>query len=94
MELIRLVTFPHLTIQNFCVLEKCKDDKTYDQNQQNDLTSAYLGPQIWSDMLLSDDLKLEPVDLDELLDTTGLEDEVRALSITVIKTTRVWSKKF
>jgi len=28
-------------------------------------------------MLLSDDLKLEPVDLDELLDTTGLEDEVR-----------------
>ena len=56
--------------------EKCKEEKSLEQTQQTDLTSAYLGPQIWSDMLLSDDLKLEPVDLDELLDTTGLEDEV------------------
>ena len=56
-------------------LEKGKEDCSF-EFQTNDLTSAYLGPQIWSDTLLSDDLKLEPVDLDELLDTTGLEDEV------------------
>ena len=60
------------------VLEKCKEEKekAFAQNKQNDLTSAYLGPQIWSDMLLSDDLKLEPVDLDELLDPSAPDDEV------------------
>lgn len=42
----------------------------------NDLPSAYLGPQIWNDMLLSDDLKLEPVDLEDLLDGSNGDDEV------------------
>lgn len=48
--------------------DKCKEDKLLEQSSINDLPSAYLGPQIWNDMLLSDDLKLEPVDLDELFD--------------------------
>lgn len=59
----------------FPCLEKGKDDCSFEL-PSNDLTSAYLGPQIWSDTLLSDDLKLEPVDLDELFDCTGMDDEV------------------
>jgi len=47
--------------------DKSKEEKLNDPSG-NDLPSAYLGPQIWNDMLLSDDLKLEPVDLDELFD--------------------------
>jgi len=47
--------------------DKSKEEKLAEPSG-NDLPSAYLGPQIWNDMLLSDDLKLEPVDLDELFD--------------------------
>lgn len=61
----------------FLLAEKCKEDDDFpDPNQTNDLTSAYLGPQIWNDMLLSDDLQLEPVNLDDLLDPNAAEDEV------------------
>ncbi|CAK8683666.1 unnamed protein product [Clavelina lepadiformis] len=59
--------------------DKCKEDKLTDP--QNDLTSAYLGPQIWSDMLLSDELKLEPVDLGDLLDGTGMEGEMNDVDL-------------
>ena len=55
-----------------------KEDKLYEPNQ-NDLPSAYLGPQIWNDMLLSDDLKLEPVDLEDLLDGSNGDEEVSVI---------------
>uniref|UniRef100_H2ZC98 Uncharacterized protein n=1 Tax=Ciona savignyi TaxID=51511 RepID=H2ZC98_CIOSA len=54
--------------------EKC-EKKAGESSEQNDLVSAYLGPQIWNDMLLSDDLKLEPVDLDDLLKENDVENE-------------------
>lgn len=57
-------------------LEKAKEDKVL-KSSPNDLPSAYLGPQIWNDMLLSDDLKLEPVDLEDLLDGSNGDEEVR-----------------
>jgi len=43
--------------------------------QSVDPASAYLGPQLWDEMLLSDDLKLQPVNLDELLGA-AVDDEV------------------
>ena len=55
--------------------DKAKEDKLLEPSP-NDLPSAYLGPQIWNDMLLSDDLKLEPVDLEDLLDGSNGDDEV------------------
>ena len=58
---------------------KCKDDKAVEEDP-GDLTSAYLGPQIWNEMLLSDDLKLEPVNLDDLLDPSGGNDMVSLCS--------------
>ncbi|XP_078494701.1 transcription factor protein [Ciona intestinalis] len=54
--------------------EKC-GEKCGEASEQNDLASAYLGPQIWNDMLLSDDLKLEPVDLDDLLKENDVNGE-------------------
>nr|CAB3253308.1 TEF/HLF [Phallusia mammillata] len=54
--------------------EASKDDKLQDSYLSYDQSSAYLGPQIWDDLLLSDDLKLEPVSVDELLDI-GTDDE-------------------
>ena len=58
-----------------CFIDKSKEDKLVEPNV-NDLPSAYLGPQIWNDMLLSDDLKLEPVDLDDLFDNNVVNEEV------------------
>lgn len=55
--------------------DKCQDDKLQDLCQTLDQPSAYLGPQIWDDLLLSEDLKLEPVCVDELLDVDA-DDEV------------------
>jgi hypothetical protein len=60
--------------------EKSKEDKLY-ETSPNDLPSAYLGPQIWNDMLLSDDLKLEPVDLEDLLDGSNGEEEMGDLGL-------------
>jgi len=61
-------------------MDKSKEDKLVEPNV-NDLPSAYLGPQIWNDMLLSDDLKLEPVDLDDLFDNNVVNEEGSDLSI-------------
>ena len=58
-----------------CLADKSKEDKLVEPSI-NDLPSAYLGPQIWNDMLLSDDLKLEPVDLDELFDGGAVNEAV------------------
>merc|ERR1719370_951161 len=60
--------------------DKAKEDKLLEPSP-NDLPSAYLGPQIWNDMLLSDDLKLEPVDLEDLLDGSNGDDEMGDLGL-------------
>jgi len=60
--------------------EKAKEDKVL-ESSPNDLPSAYLGPQIWNDMLLSDDLKLEPVDLEDLLDGSNGDEEMGDLGL-------------
>lgn len=60
--------------------EKAKEDKVI-ESSPNDLPSAYLGPQIWNDMLLSDDLKLEPVDLEDLLDGSNGDEEMGDLGL-------------
>lgn len=50
-----------------------KKSKLNDENVL-DMSSAYLGPQIWNEMMMAEDLKLEPVDLDKLLSENASDD--------------------
>lgn len=51
-----------------------------DGNDIPDFNLAYLGPQIWNNVAVSDDLKLEPINLDDLLNESNLDEGLGDLS--------------